>query len=560
MEDVMDEGNDPATPLLRDEPRGYRHGDGDGPGEEGIASHTREGAGGDADCEPSPPAAAMSSSGVETAAASDGPENFERPSSARKGHHFWRPTGKMTIHPLSRGHEKQAKERNETPFLDGKGTRCARSAKTRRVWLFGLEMNRNQAARIVDIGKWSNWAWWFYLTPRCASSVFNRPGLHATVWVYLIIGNIAYFTTYKKYAGVEGIVNMHLPLYDSQIVKMQENWARILITFSLTTFVSKVVDTYWKGTRTKVSALVRTVNKVVDTILVSVDYGSPRSQPFLESLHKMLMAAVEYSLCQATKGTKYKLSKEETADIFKSRGLDPDYLLSLPVKQTITVLRVATLQSLREERDHPNGCLKGLEAPSWDSLRSDVADFAGAAMSVTTSCKSSKLPYAYVAIVQWGVRVMTFCFTVFCFLGGALGDLEGSIPMPFTCWERKWPYCHTKPYLWANISFLFCLYFIFGLLDVYHAVGQMIWQDGLVKASYLKTINGVCQFLLDRPRTFAELGVSKGEDETAAKDAGTVEKETADETLAARQQIAKSGNCMNSQGDEIPDTADHMLA
>src|SRR6056300_1492614 len=98
--------------------------------------------------------------------------------------------------------------------------------------------------------------------------------------------------------------------------------------------------------------------KLVDGISISVDYNSPRATTFLNDLYGATRATAHYALAHASANTKFKLEKDQLIAIFDDHGYNGKYMTSHQKKQTVTIMRLAILSSLEEEKDASESCLK----------------------------------------------------------------------------------------------------------------------------------------------------------------------------------------------------------
>ena len=201
-------------------------------------------------------------------------------------------------------------------------------------------------------------------------------------------------------------------------------------------------------------------------------------------------------------------AKEIKREVFESRNLNSDFFMSLPPKQVLHVLRLAVLQAI--ERERANGCLTKLTDDQHVALLSHLNDYCGGASSTSSGVSSSKLPFAYVHLVNWGVKIITAFYVVtFNCIVAEDWNVE-SICMP-------WDICKVTDvvptastwmfFVWRNLMQLAILYFLFGILEVYVLVNDS-WQSGLVLNNYKGIIDLICEPLLKKPASILELSAA----------------------------------------------------
>ncbi|EJK59223.1 hypothetical protein THAOC_20589 [Thalassiosira oceanica] len=176
------------------------------------------------------------------------------------------------------------------------------------------------------------------------------------------------------------------------------------------------------------------LSKAVDILSVALDYDHSSSEACRLDLERALSAIghyvslLDYARVQALlhsriiENTKALVvvstinipqkaeAKEIRREVFESRKFDGDYFVSLPPKQALHVLRLAVLQAIECER--AKGCLAKLTNEQHVALVSYLNDYCGGASSVSSSVSSSKLPFAYVHLVNWGVKILTAFYLV----------------------------------------------------------------------------------------------------------------------------------------------------
>ncbi|EJK44491.1 hypothetical protein THAOC_36962 [Thalassiosira oceanica] len=264
---------------------------------------------------------------------------------------------------------------------------------------------------------------------------------------------------------------------------------------------------YFKAVRGKARGMMYGLSKAVDILSVALDYDHSSSEACRLDLERALSAIGHYALVVvSTINIPQKAeAKEIRREVFESRKFDGDYFVSLPPKQALHVLRLAVLQAIECER--AKGCLAKLTNEQHVALLSYLNDYCGGASSVSSSVTSSKLPFAYVHLVNWGVKILTaFYLVTFECLAAEDWDTT-SVCMP-------WEICKLREsnptastwmfFIWVNLMTLAILYFLFGILEVYVCVNDT-WQSGLVLQNYEGIIDLICEPLLMKPASIADL-------------------------------------------------------
>ena len=148
------------------------------------------------------------------------------------------------------------------------------------------------------------------------------------------------------------------------------------------------------------------LSKTIDILSVALDYGHSSSEECRLNIEKALSAIGHYALTVVSTidMPKSQQAKEVRREVFESRNFDGEYFMSLPPKQALHVLRLAVLQAIEHER--ANGCLKKMTEEKHVALLSHLNDYCGGVSSVSSSVSSSKLPFAYVHLVNWGVKIL----------------------------------------------------------------------------------------------------------------------------------------------------------
>jgi hypothetical protein len=356
--------------------------------------------------------------------------------------------------------------------------------------VFGVEMSGGVAAKIIDTRKFLNWSFWWHLTPLFASTVFARPAIHIAVFSYMAMGNIAFFLHVLRGANAWEPFGLGLSGLDAKF-----------LAFVVSAFMTTIITRYHTATREKAAGYFRGTESFVNTISTVIDYKAPRAKETLISLHNATNAMGYYAFALASARTKFRKSKEKICDIFEDRDLDGDYLLSVHKKETVSILRRGMIQTLHEEWQCEDGCLRGLDAYRWEGLLKHLQTMSGSAMSLISCVSSNKLPFAYIHLASWGTSTLSFSFTLFLFLEYAqevrYASEDDGLTLPFSCGFDGT--CGTEYFILFNASQACKLYVIFGILELYRCMGD-IWESGFVLKSYLSVVDMVCDPLL--PRNF----------------------------------------------------------
>ncbi|KAL7547240.1 hypothetical protein ACHAWF_012092, partial [Thalassiosira exigua] len=260
---------------------------------------------------------------------------------------------------------------------------------------YGTTLKGGVAARIEHVSRFLNWSWWFYITPRCRSSVFYRVGFHVKCWLFLGMGLFCFFVEVFVIYRYSTYFTKSLVDYSSRIHKEHVNLSMRIISFVLSAYVIMLVKVYHTGTRRKARDMMYGCSNAVDTLSVCLNYDHPSAKKLLPGLHSAMTVIGQYALAQAAKKTReFKLSQDEMIDLFHRKDLDGAYLTKITPKQCLHVLRLAILQSVASERKE-NGCLSLMTHSDWKTFRRDLNDYSGGASQTISALSSSKLPYAY---------------------------------------------------------------------------------------------------------------------------------------------------------------------
>ena len=99
-------------------------------------------------------------------------------------------------------------------------------------------------AKVVNADKFSNWSWWIGVTPQLKSTVFVRPGFHLCVWMYIVLGNAAYFSSYYGIKGKlssEEYATVTHGDYRHDGISYARTFTTRLLTWTLANFAVQVV-------------------------------------------------------------------------------------------------------------------------------------------------------------------------------------------------------------------------------------------------------------------------------------------------------------------------------
>ncbi len=395
-------------------------------------------------------------------------------------------------------------------------------------------------AKVTNGDKFSDWSWWIAVSPFCKSTVFTRLGFHISVWLYIALANIAYFLVF--FGGTRGAKgNQFIRISDG--MEEVDSFAIRLLTWLLAGFISHVVTAYYINVRKKASEMIQGLVHLVDRISVSVDYSSPRSKAFLNDLSGALRATSHYALAHGSANTKFKLKKDELRAIFDDHGYDGNYMTSHQKKQTVTVMRLAILRSLEEEKDASESCLK--KCYRNNILREDnvvraLQRFANGAMSTISCVSSNKLPFAYVQLITWATRTFLLFHIFLSYVSHSLEHLDMESKAPFSCYDSSFlidgvvdAACITEEFIFFNAFNILAVYFVMGILEVYPTL-MKTWQSQLVLKNYKLVIDLICEPLkpdtYGQPKNLLQLK-KKAFDENGDNEEGVERKESCDEGI-----------------------------
>ncbi len=279
----------------------------------------------------------------------------------------------------------------------------------------------------------------------------------------------------------------------------------------------------------------------MDGISVSVDYRSPRAKAFLNDLYGALRATAHYALAHGSANTKFKLKKDELRAIFDDHGYDGKYMTSHQKKQTVTVMRLAILRSLEEEKDASESCLKkSYNNFREENIRQSLTQFAAGAMSTISCVSSNKLPFAYVHLLTWATRTFLLFHIFLTYVSQSLEHLAINAKTAFSCYDSSFVFdgvvdaaCVTEEFIIFNAFNILAVYFLMGILEVYPTLLKT-WQSQLVLKNYKLVIDLICEPLkpdtYGRPKNLLQLK-KKAFDENGDNEEGVERKESCDEGI-----------------------------
>ena len=379
-------------------------------------------------------------------------------------------------------------------------------------------------AKITNVDKFSNMSWWIASSPMCKSTVFTRPLFHLSVWMYIAFGNAAYFMAYFDFKlGTTTVSEVIQKQYRTNSLENVNSVVLRLLTWILAAFVGQVTNAYYTYVRAKASTMIEGMSAFVDGISISVDYKHPRSTAFLNDLHGSVRSLSYYALALASTNTRFKLTKTELRALFDDNGYDGEFMLSHPKKQTITVMRLALLRSLEEEKEASDSCFKKESYNNFreENIRQSVTQFAGGAMSTISCVSSNKLPFAYVHLIIWSTRTFLLLHIFLAYVSFAIehmGRIEEGAKPALSCYNSAFFFdgvdstCHTEEFIFFNIVNIVSVYFLLGLLELYPTLIKT-WQSQLVLQNYKRVLDSICEPLkpdvYKQPKNLSQLKKKK---------------------------------------------------
>ena len=183
-----------------------------------------------------------------------------------------------------------------------------------------------------------------------------------------------------------------------------------LMTWLVTGYVAMIVNQYYRGAKEKGGLMFSSLARFVAGINPCINHDHPEAEEFQEILWSAVNAMGHYALAQASKNTKFRLSKEELHEIFESRGMDSDYLLSLAEKETVTAIFNGIIKTLHEEmKKGPEGCLDAFDSHLFVKVSLDLESLQEGSLRVVSSMSANKLPFAYHRKSIWLYRSSEAC-------------------------------------------------------------------------------------------------------------------------------------------------------
>ncbi|KAL7524077.1 hypothetical protein ACHAWF_000812 [Thalassiosira exigua] len=182
------------------------------------------------------------------------------------------------------------------------------------------------------------------LTPFAASSVFGKPGLHISVFILTVCGNVAYFLAFRSTRKYHSEIN-DAQIFGYSMIESVDFYQRIL-TWLLSGYVVIIVQQYYRGAKEKGGLMFSSMAAIVGNISVVINDQCDGAEEFTESLWGALTSMGHYALAHAASNTKFNVSKDELRSIFDSRGLDGEYLLSFQKKETAALIYNGMMASL----------------------------------------------------------------------------------------------------------------------------------------------------------------------------------------------------------------------
>ena len=344
----------------------------------------------------------------------------------------------------------------------------------------------------------------------------HRLGFHVSVWLYIALANTAYFLVFftKQYpldagsGGTENVAATDVGISNIKSMEKVDRSAVRMLTWLMAGFVGHVVTAYYINVRWKASEMIQGLVHFVDGISISVDYNSPRASVFLNELYGAMMATAHYALAHASANTKFKLQKDELQAIFDNHGYDGKYMISLQKKQTVTVMRLAILRSLEEEKDASESCLKkSYNNFREENIRQSLTQFAAGAMSTISSVSCNKLPFAYVHLLTWATRTFLLFHIFLSYVLFAIEHVRIGRKTAFSCYDSLFVIdgvdvtCITEEFIIFNAFNIVAVYFKMGVLEVYPTL-MKTWQSQLVLKNYKLVIDLICEPL--KPDTYGQ--------------------------------------------------------
>lgn len=238
----------------------------------------------------------------------------------------------------------------------------------------------------------------------------------------------------------------------------------------------------------------------VGNITVVINYDCERAEEFTESLWAALTAMGHYALAYAASNTRFRVPEKEMQEIFDSRGLDGEHLLSFQTKETATLMYNAILATLQNEFEmEGTGCLK----KSFDSRRfvkvaTDLENLNAGVLRVISSMSSNKLPFSYHQLINWGVRNGFVLTSIARYWFMAIAHASKGRDYPFSCFQTMFSIhhdyytCPTEEVIWFNVYRILLAYFVLGCLELYPTLAKT-WEHSLVLNNYRGVVDCICR-------------------------------------------------------------------
>ena len=176
-----------------------------------------------------------------------------------------------------------------------------------------------------------------------------------------------------------------------------------LMTWLVAGYVAFIVNQYYRGAKEKGGLMFSSMARFVAGITPYINRDHPEAEEFQEILWSAVNSMGYYALAQASKNTKFRLSKDEVHEIFVSRGMDSDYLLSLAEKETVTAIFNGLMKTLHDEMAKgPDSCLdSSFDSHRFVKVSMDLESLQEGCLRVVSSMSANKLPYAYHREYTW---------------------------------------------------------------------------------------------------------------------------------------------------------------
>jgi hypothetical protein len=134
----------------------------------------------------------------------------------------------------------------------------------------------------------------------------------------------------------------------------------------------------------------------------------------------------------------------------------------------------------------------------WVAIREQLNEYCAGASTTSSSISSSKLPYSYVQLVNWGTNMFIFFQVIAFYQTKAYFFSASDVYLDFISDEPmnlSEAVLHLFHFIIFNLFEIFVVYFMLGCLEVYHSLSD-IWAEGLVVQNYIGIIDMICLPLL----------------------------------------------------------------